>query len=196
MRDTLFSDQLEGWLRGKQKKTISSLNQTFEERTHVVAIMLLLLPSALPIPTGGVTNVLELIAMTIALQLIFGRKSVWVPSRWQTTEIQGAAANKLIDWTIRITKRAESMRLIPIGFLVKYRPFLSVTGAILLILTVSSFFAPPFSGLDTLPSMGVVLICLAILLESGVAMIAGLTLGAIGVYLGLNAWEFLIEIFR
>ena len=45
--------------------------------------------------------------------------------------------------------------------------------------TVGAFVAPPFTGLDTLPALGVVLLSLAVLLEdaliAGVALVIGVT---------------------
>jgi hypothetical protein len=48
-------------------------------------------------------------------------------------------------------------------------------------LTLSAFLAPPFSGLDTLPSLGVVVIGLGVLLRDVLLALLGVLLGAIGV---------------
>ena len=44
--------------------------------------VLLLAVPALPLPTGGATHVFEVIAMLVALQLIVGRRQIWLPARW------------------------------------------------------------------------------------------------------------------
>jgi len=49
--------------------------------------------------------------------------------------------------------------------------------------TAAAFAAPPFTGLDTLPALSVVLISLAVLLEDALIALAGLILGAVGVAL-------------
>jgi hypothetical protein len=48
-------------------------------------------------------------------------------------------------------------------------------------LTLSAFLAPPFSGLDTLPSLGVVVIGLGVLNRDIVLALAGAVIGAVGV---------------
>ena len=48
-------------------------------------------------------------------------------------------------------------------------------------LTLSAFLAPPFSGLDTLPSLGVVVIGLGVLLRDAVIAAAGAVIGAVGI---------------
>ena len=62
----VFSDELEAWLRSDEPKTLGALNDIFDERSFAVAITLLMFPSALPIPTGGVTHVLEVVTLLLA----------------------------------------------------------------------------------------------------------------------------------
>jgi hypothetical protein len=49
--------------------------------------------------------------------------------------------------------------------------------------TLGAFLAPPFTGLDTLPALGVVLLSLGVLLEDALVAIAGIVIGAGGVVL-------------
>ena len=48
-------------------------------------------------------------------------------------------------------------------------------------LTLSAFLAPPFSGLDTLPWLGVVVIGFGVLMRDLLVALLGALLGAIGV---------------
>jgi hypothetical protein len=52
-----------------------------------------------------------------------------------------------------------------------------------MITAVGAFAAPPFTGLDTLPALGGVLIALGVLLEDFAIVVAGLLAGAAGVAL-------------
>jgi hypothetical protein len=56
---------------------------------------------------------------------------------------------------------------------------------VVLVLTVFAFVAPPFTGLDTLPSLGVVLISLGVLLDDALLALIGLVVGAVGAVLVL-----------
>jgi hypothetical protein len=56
-------------------------------------------------------------------------------------------------------------------------------GVVVFALTLTAFLAPPFSGLDTLPSLGVVVISVGMLLGDGVLAGVGLLVGAFGVAL-------------
>jgi hypothetical protein len=50
-----------------------------------------------------------------------------------------------------------------------------------LALALTAFLAPPFSGLDTLPSIGVVVLALGYLLTDFVLSAIGVVIGALGV---------------
>jgi hypothetical protein len=51
--------------------------------------------------------------------------------------------------------------------------------------TVGAFLAPPFSGLDTIPALGVVVLSLSVLLEDGLVALVGLLLVTAGIALEL-----------
>ena len=65
-----LSDRLDGWFSGPGPKTVGSLTSSSARRASPCLFVLLLALSALPLPTGGVTHVFELIAMLLALELI------------------------------------------------------------------------------------------------------------------------------
>ena len=62
-----LSDQLERWLTGDGEKTLGSLVHAFGDKSFAILLVVLLGVPALPLPTGGVTHVFELIAALIAL---------------------------------------------------------------------------------------------------------------------------------
>ena len=49
--------------------------------------------------------------------------------------------------------------------------------------SAAAFVAPPFSGLDTLPALGVVVVALGVLLEDALIAAVGALLGIVGVAL-------------
>ena len=175
-----FSDRLEDWFRSPGPKTVGSLSELFQEKSFAVLFVLLLALSALPLPTGGVTHVFELIAMLLALELIAGRKTVWLPERWSQRELGSErSAERLLRW-IRWLESHSRPRA---GFLLTHRLSSVLFGASVLVLTLTAFVAPPFTGLDTLPSLGVVLLSLGVLLDDSVLALVGVFVGAVGLLL-------------
>src|SRR6476660_4552503 len=91
------SDQLEGWLGDDGPKTLGSLIDVFGEGSFAIVFVLLMAVPALPLPTGGVTHVFEVITMLLALELIIGRRTVWLPERWRGLELAGGTREKFIS---------------------------------------------------------------------------------------------------
>jgi hypothetical protein len=158
--DERLSHQLDEWLRGDEEKTVDSLIDLFGSKSFAILFVLLLAVPALPLPTGGITHLLELIAMLVALQLIANRKKIWLPQRWCGIVIAGERQTRLIGSLMKLVRRPERVS----------RPRLA-------------FLSPPFSGLDTLPAVGVVLLSLGVLLEDIAIVLAGVAIGAAGVAL-------------
>jgi hypothetical protein len=66
-------------------------------------------------------------------------------------------------------------------------------GLVVLIFTLGAFLSPPFSGLDTLPSLGVVVVSLAFILEDIVMLVAGAVIGSVGIGLTIALGAALFE---
>jgi hypothetical protein len=145
--------------------------------------VLLLGPSALPVPTGGVTNVLELVAMLLALQLIGNRDRIWLPRRWRNIDVAGSGQQRFIGTLVKMVRRLERVSRPRLTFIFGRRLSNIVFGVLVIGGSLGAFLAPPFSGLDTLPALGVVLLSLGVLLEDAAVAIVGVVVGVAGVVL-------------
>src|ERR1700749_1174672 len=168
------SDALQGWLEGDTDKTLGSLVDGFGEKTFAVLFVLLLGIPALPLPTGGATHVFEIIAALLALELIIGRRQVWLAQRWERLKLGGDKQQKFITGLTRLIRRLERLSRPRLAFLFDHRLSRLVFGVLVLAGTAGAFFAPPFTGLDTLPSLAVVLLSLGVLLTDFLVVAAGL----------------------
>src|SRR4051812_4564575 len=179
----MLSHQLERWLASEGDKTLGGLIAVFEEKSFALLFVLLLGVSALPLPTGGATHVFEIIAVLLALQLVLGRDGIWLPRRWRDMQLAGGRRERFIQSLMRNIRRLERFSKPRFRFLFDHRLSNVVFGLLVIALTVGAFLAPPFSGLDTLPSLGVVLLSLGVLLEDVVVVIVAVVVGAAGVVL-------------
>ena len=190
-----FSDDLESWLESPGKKTLGDLTEVFEEKSFAIALLLLMITSALPIPTGGITNLFEAIAMLIAFEMIFGRRTVWLPRRLLRRELGPATTTKAIPFIARRVRFFERFARPRLGRVLDQRAVLSAIGLVVLLFTLGSFVAPPFSGLDTLPALGVVVIALSLILEDVVITIVGMVIGAAGIALEIALGSVILNFF-
>ena len=182
-RPERVSDQLERWLAGGGEKTLGGLIDVFEEKSFALVFVLLLGVPALPLPTGGATHVFEIVAVLVALQLVAGRKRIWLPERWRRLELAGKKQVRFINALLRWIRRLERISRPRLTFLFDHRLSNAVFGLLVVAGSVAAFVAPPFTGLDTLPSLGVVLLSLAVLLEDFLVGVVALIVGAAGVIL-------------
>jgi hypothetical protein len=179
-----LSDELEHWLNDEvSEKTLGGLVEAFGEKSFAILFVLLLGVPALPVPTGGATHVFEVIAALVALQLIAGRRIVWLPKRWLGLQLGGERQQRFLSALMRFIRRLERFSRPRLGFVFGHRLSEVVFGLLVIGGSVAAFLAPPFSGLDTLPALGVVLIALGVLLEDVLIAGAGAIMGIVGVTL-------------
>ena len=183
MAETEFSTQLEDWLTSDGPKTLGDLSEVFAEKSFAVTILLLMFVPALPLPTGGVTHVFEVIAVLVALEMVFGRRMIWLPDRFRRRELGDLMTGKALPFIVKRVRFFERHSKPRFAALFSNRLFRSLLAVVIIGFTAGAAIAPPFSGLDTLPALGVVIICLSIILEDLLVLVTGLIIGAAGIAL-------------
>ena len=174
-------DELRSWLEGEGEKTIGGLVEVFGKRAFALIFVILMGVPALPLPTGGATHLFEAIVVLLAFQLAAGRDEIWLPRRWRARTIDtGGRFIRALLATIRRVERISKHRL---SFLFGHRLSNVVFGAFVVVGATAAFLAPPFTGLDTLPALGVVLVSLGVLLEDFLFVAVGVVVAAGGVLL-------------
>jgi hypothetical protein len=188
-----LSDELEQWLQGEGEKTLGSFVEQAKDKSFAMLFVLLLGVPALPLPTGGATHVFEIIAALLALELIVGREQIWIPKRWRGLELAGPRQQRFIATLIKLIRRLERISRRRLASVFDRRVGKSVFGLLVLGGTAGAFFAPPFTGLDTVPALGVVILSLAVLLEDILIAAFGVIVGAAGVLLEITAGSAVIH---
>lgn len=178
------SDQIDRWLASDGEKTLGSLIDIFEEKSFALVFILLLGVPALPLPTGGATHVFEIISILVALQLVIGRDKIWLPERWRRVELgtDGGRARFLMG-LIKGIRWIERFSRPHLRFLFDHRASNTIFGLLAIAGSLGAFLAPPFTGLDTLPALSVVLLSLGVLIEDFLLVVLAVIVGAAGVFL-------------
>jgi hypothetical protein len=178
-----IGDELAGWLANDGEKSLGSLIEVFGDRGFAILFLLLLGVPALPLPTGGATHVFEIIAVLLALELIAGRREIWLPERWRKIELAGDKQQRFIAALMRLIRWFERISRPRLRFLFGHRVSNVVFGLLVIGGSVGAFVAPPFTGLDTLPSLGVVVLSLGVLLTDFAVVLVALVIGVAGIAL-------------
>jgi hypothetical protein len=177
------SGDLQRWLEGEGDKTLDALIKLFGRGSFALLFVILLGVPALPLPTGGATHVFEAIAVLLALQLVAGREEIWLPQRWRQLELAGPRQQRFLNGLMKLIRWLERFSRPRLHFLFEHRLTDVVFGLLVIVLSVAAFVAPPFSGLDTLPSLGAVLLSLGVLLEDALVVGAAIVVGVAGIVL-------------
>ncbi len=188
-----FGDEMEGWLKGEDV-SLASLLHFFGRRSFALAFVILMAPSALPIPTGGVTHVLEFIALVFAVQLLVGRQDLWIPHRWHHRSVVGDGNGRLVRGLLRFIRWCERWARPRGTFLFGHRGGNFVFGLLVVLGAVGALLAPPFTGLDTLPSLGVVILSLGVLFRDVVIATLGIVVMAVGITIEIMLGAALINV--
>lgn len=162
--------------------TSADLLNMVGERSHVLAIMLFALLNLLPGPPGY--NFLMAVAMfAVGISMLLGRPmsfGSWfgrMPLPLKVIKKLLEALAVIVRWAARIS--APRWRgLTGPGAM----PFLAV---IAIVLAVVNMAPVPFMNL--IPSAGLAVICMGVLNEDGIAVLAGIAIGALGTVVALVA---------
>jgi hypothetical protein len=190
------SVQLEEWFRSPRKKTIGDLVETFGPRSFAMLFVVLMALPALPLPTGAVSHVLEILTMLLALELMVGRTEVWIPKRFQDRELKGLTGPKFSQALVKRIRWFEKFSKPRMAGLLENRLTNMAFGAAVFALALTAFLAPPFSGLDTLPSLGVVVLSLGVLLGDIVIAGIGLGIGVLGIVVVVGLGKAITHLFH
>ena len=96
---------------------------------------------------------------------------------------------KKIRWFERFSKPR-------LGTAINHNITLRFIGLLFFVFALTAFVSPPFSGLDTVPSLGAVIIALALVLDDALLMALGALVGALGVGLVIASGGITLGIVR
>jgi hypothetical protein len=181
-----FSDELERWLRSDGEKTLGSMSTVFAERSFAAMILLLMILPATPLPTGGVTHVFEVITVLLGLQMVIGRRTIWLPARFARRSLGATTTDKAIPFIVKLIRRVEKYSKPRGARLFANGLFYRLIGIVVIVFAIAAAVAPPFSGLDTLPALGAVVVALSIVLDDVLVLAVGVGLGAGGILLAVT----------
>ena len=189
-----FSVQLEAWLSSDHDKTLGDLGDVFSEKSFAVTVLFLMFVPALPLPTGGISHLFEAISVVVAAQMAAGFRTLWLPARWKRRPLGELTTEKAVPFMIRRIAWFERFTRPRLSYLFTHGWSVRILGLILMALSAAAALAPPFSGLDTIPSMGAVAVALSIILEDALVLAVGMVLGIAGTLLIITIGAAAVEV--
>jgi len=158
--------------------TLGALVDTLGSRGVGLLLVILSLPSALPIPAPGYSTPFGLAIALLSLQLLFHRQQLWLPASIRQRTIKNETAQKLRNAGLRVFTKTE--RLIRPRWRWMLTPVSrSILSSAILIMGLLMILPIPLT--NTAPAIVVFIISLSLAEEDGLWSITGLLLGALAV---------------
>lgn len=190
-----FSTLLRTYLYGPKPVTVQGLLETFDEKSYAILFLLLMAIPALPLPTGGLTHIFEVIVLLLAIELFIGKTHIWLPKSWLSKTLPRTLQSTVLPRGMKILQWLEGHSKQRFASLLRNPITTRLFGVIVFVFTLFALVAPPFSGLDTLPALGVVVISLALILEDGLLSLLGVFIGTTGVIVALLLGKAAFQLF-
>ncbi len=161
-------------------QNIGTLSREVGEKGFGLLLMILSLPSALPVPAPGYSTPFGVAILLIALQMLSGRRDLWLPQRIQGVQIpsglakrMAAAADKFLRATERWIKPRHKWIASPAGH----------AGLAIVVAVMAALMMLPIPLTNTFPAMVIFLIGIGLAEEDGLLAIVAFAIGLIAILL-------------
>jgi hypothetical protein len=158
-----------------QELRIHNILEEFHERGFGFILLIIALPMALPLPVPpGVNIALASPLLLLTAQQALGRHTIWLPQTILNKTVSASKLDTVLSSFIPWMKRLEAIskpRLAPIT----RGGFSNLIGIMGFIMALSVCIPLPLT--NTVPSLGIALMALGVIMRDGLAVIAGMVIG-------------------
>ncbi len=160
--------------------SLNTILVAFHERGIGFFLFLFALPAAIPLPGLGINTIIALPLLFLTFQMVIGRKTVWMPQNFKNKKMRSSKIQSFLDKAIPIISKFEYIIRPRLGFLTQ--PILSnLVGICAFLMAVSVSIPLPLT--NTVPSMGLALIGIGLMMRDGLAIMSGIFIGIIWITL-------------
>lgn len=160
--------------------SLKALLAAFHERGFGFFLFLFSLPGALPVPAFGINAIIALPLLLLTAQQAVGRHTIWLPEKWQSKTVAKTTVEGFIVSATPWIKRLE--------FFIRPRLNFMTQGHISKLIGVLGFIMAlavsiPLPLTNTVPSFGIAMMAIGVLMRDGLAVIGGALVGTLWVIL-------------
>lgn len=157
------------------KLKFSEIVAAFHERGFGMLLLILAAPMALPIPVPpGVNIILASPLIFLTAQQAIGKHKPWLPQFILKKQIKRSLFQKTMLTILPWLKRIEKISHARLGFLTHglFSHTVGISGLIMALCVCI-----PIPGTNSVPSLGIAVMAIGILMRDGLAVIAGMAIG-------------------
>ncbi|BAY94521.1 MULTISPECIES: exopolysaccharide biosynthesis protein [unclassified Tolypothrix] len=161
--------------------TLADILKLAQERIFGFLLVILSLPSALPIPAPGYSTPFGIVIFLLAIQLITGAKSPWLPQRMLNHPLKLETVQGFLKGGIPWLRRIEAIARPRLTYICTTLPGRITIGSAIALMAISMMI--PIPGTNTLPAMGIFVTGFGLLEDDGAISLGGLVLCLMGAIL-------------
>lgn len=176
-----------------ERVSVGDLVDAMEQRGHGMAMLVLSLPMLLPITPPGVSAVVGLPTVFVAMQLILRQPHVWLPGFLRRRSIETAKLRTVLEKTAPYVARVEKLLKPRLNILTESLAE-SLIGLAVLLIALLLVLPIPFSNIPL--GLSIALLSMGLITRDGVAVLIGSTLGvATAIFMFTFGWSAVRAVF-
>ncbi len=153
--------------------TLADILELAGERTFGFLLVLLSLPSALPIPAPGYSIPFGIVIFLLAIQMIAGRKRPWFPEKYKKKSVALKHVQKFLQAGLPWLRRLEGVSRPRMSGVCTSRAGEVAMGVAIALMAISMMIPLPLT--NTFPAIGVFITGFSLIEDDGFVGLAGLT---------------------
>ena len=187
-----LAETLQGILnKYEESPSIGELMEAVGDKGFGLLLVILSLPSAIPVPAVGYSTPFGICMVIIAAQIFVGRTQVQLPKRLKKIRIPLKLVQSITSFALHFLKRTERF-VKPRQRWIHSRPGHSILSITIAVMAIFMIF--PIPGTNTLPAMAIFVIGISIAEEDGLIAITAILFSTLAAaFSGWLAYWFVTE---
>lgn len=145
-----------------------------EERIFGFLLIILSLPSALPVPAPGYSIPFGILMLVLAIQLILGSKIPWLPKRMMQGSMKLTTVQKFLKTGLPWLRRLEALTKPRMSYICTSLLGRIIIGVAIALMAISMMI--PIPGTNTLPAIGIFVTAFGLQEDDGFISLGGLVI--------------------
>lgn len=158
--------------------TLAEILLLAKERVFGFLLVILSLPSALPVPAPGYSTPFGVLIFLLAIQMVFGAKIPWLPPKMLNHPIKLATVQKFLKAGNPWLQKIEAIAKPRLTYICTTLPGKITIGVAIALMAISMMI--PIPGTNTLPAIGVFVTSFGLVEDDGAISLGGLVICLIG----------------
>ena len=161
-----------------EKVTLADILLLAQERIFGFLLVILSLPSALPVPAPGYSIPFGILIFILAVQLMAGAKTPWLPKKMLNHAMPLSTVQGFLKAGLPWLRKIEAIARPRLSYICNTLPGKITLGSIIALMAISMMI--PIPGTNTLPAIGVFVTAFGLSEDDGAISLAGLVLCVMG----------------